>query len=97
MDLYLQYWQTPFHIEIAVGSPAISAPGYLPFYNSKQIVGVLISMRAAAEYEFLIHRVDESGAVAAMVAQSASLLLIAILVILGNLAFLIRKRTGKRS
>ena len=96
VDNYLQYWQTPFDIPIAAGAPAISAPIYMPFYNSGQLVGVLISMRAAAEYEFLIHEVDISGAVSAMVAQSASLLLVATLVILSNLAFVLQRSRRKR-
>jgi len=96
VDNYLLYWQTPFGIPVAVGAPAISAPGYMPFYNSKQVVGILISMRSAAEYEFLINRVDESGAVAAMVAQSASLWLIAIVVLVSNIAYVIRKSNFKR-
>jgi len=95
LDNYLQFWQTPFKIPTAVGSPAISAPGYMPFYNSGQIVGIMISMRAAAEYEFLIHDVDLTGAVSAMVAQSASLWLVAIMVILGNCAYLLRKSRRK--
>ena len=91
LDNYLQFWETPFKISTAVGAPAISAPGYMPFYNSKQIVGIMVSMRAAAEYEFLIHDVDLTGAVSAMVAQSASLWLVAIMVIVGNCAYLLRK------
>lgn len=97
VDNYLQYWQTPFSIAIAVGAPAVSAPGYMPFYNSKQVVGIMISMRSAAEYEFLIHQVDLSGAVSAMVAQSTSLLLIALVVILSNLAYIIRNSSRKRN
>lgn len=95
VDNYLQYWQTPFKIPVAVGSPAISAPGYMPFYNSGQLVGVLISMRGAAEYEFLINQVDLTGAVSAMVAQSASLWLIAILVTIGNVAYVLRRSNRK--
>jgi len=95
VDNYLQYWQTPFNIPVAVGAPAISAPGYMPFYNSGQLVGIMISMRSAAEYEFLIHQVDLSGAVSAMVAQSASLWLIAILVIVGNVAYVLRRSNRK--
>jgi hypothetical protein len=96
LDNYLQYWQTPFKIPTAVGATAISAPGYMPFYNSKQIVGILISERAAAEYEFLTNEVDLSGAVSAMVAQSTSLLLIVVLVILGNVQYFVRSRTVRK-
>ena len=95
VDNYLQYWQTPFGISVAAGAPAISAPGYMPFYNSGQLVGILISMKAAAEYEFLINEVDISGAVSAMVAQSTSLMLIAILVILSNIGYVVQRSRRK--
>jgi len=89
---YLQYWQAPFNIPIAVGATASAAPGYLPFYNSHQIVGILISLRAAAEYEILIGRPGLSGAIPAMVALSASHALIVVVVVAGNVLFLLRRR-----
>jgi hypothetical protein len=84
---YLQYWQGSFNIPVAVGATASNAPGYLPFYNSGQLVGILISIRGAAEYEVLIHRVGISGATSAMVAQSMSHLLIVAMVVFGNVAY----------
>ena len=89
LSAYLQYWQARFNIPVAVGSTASSAPGYLPFYNSGQLVGILISMRAAAEYEILIHRMGISGATSAMVAQSTSHLLIVAMVVVGNVAYFV--------
>jgi hypothetical protein len=93
---YLQFWQARFNIPVAVGSTASLAPGYLPFYNSHQLVGILISMRAAAEYEILINRIGLSGAVPAMVAQSAAHVMIVIMVVLGNIAFLLQRRKTAR-
>jgi hypothetical protein len=92
---YLQFWQAPFNIPVAVGSTASAAPGYLPFYNSHQIVGILISLRAAAEYEILIGRVGLSGAIPAMVALSASHLMIVIVVVAGNALFVLQRRKTK--
>jgi len=89
---YLQFWQAPFNIPVAVGSTASAAPGYLPFYNSHQIVGILISLRAAAEYEILIGRIGLSGAIPAMVALSASHAMIVIVVVAANVLFLLRRR-----
>ena len=91
---YLQYWQAPYNIPIAVGATASAAPGYLPFYNSHQIVGILISLRAAAEYEILIGRPGLSGAIPAMLALSASHALIVVVVVAGNVLFLLRRRKG---
>ncbi len=86
---YLQYWQARFNIPVAVGAAASQAPGYLPFYNSGQLVGILISIRGAAEYEVLIHRMGISGATSAMVAQSMSHLLIVVMVVFGNVAYFV--------
>jgi len=97
LSQYLQYWQARFNIPVAVGATASSAPGYLPFYNSGQLVGILISIRGAAEYEILIHRIGISGASSAMVAQSAAHLLIFAMVVFGNVAYFVargRKRDG---
>jgi hypothetical protein len=92
LSAYLQYWQARFNIPVAVGATAISAPGFMPFYNSHQVVGILISMRAAAEYEILINRIGLSGATPAMVAQSSSHMLIVLMVIFGNAVYFVRKR-----
>lgn len=95
LSAYLQYWQAGFNIPVAVGATASSAPGYMPFYDSHQVVGILISMRAAAEYEILIHRIGLSGATSAMVAQSMSHLLIVAMVIFGNVAYFVGRGRSK--
>ena len=97
LSAYLQYWQARLNIPVAVGSTAISAPGFMPFYNSGQIVGILISMRAAAEYETLINQIGISGATPAMMAQSMSHILIVIMVVFGNVAYLARRRQSKEA
>lgn len=94
---YLQYWQGRFKTPVAVGATAILAPGYMPFYNSGQLAGVLISMRGAAEYESLLYKdynccLGISGATSAMVAQSVSHLLIVVMVIFGNVVFFISRK-----
>jgi len=96
---YLQYWQGSYNIAGAVGATATVAPGFLPFYNSGQLVGVLISVRGAAEYESLLTEqynccMGISGASSAMVALSASQLLIVAMVVFGNAAYFIS--TSKR-
>jgi hypothetical protein len=102
LELYLQYWQTPFNTPIAAGATATRAPGYEPFYNAHQIVGLLISMRAAAEYEFLLNQEYQvplgiSGATSAMVAQSASQMLIVAMVVVGNLAYFVNSRRSREA
>lgn len=102
---YLQYWQGRFNIPVAVGATAILAPGYLPFYNSGQLVGILISIRAAAEYEVLLSSpppegygccLGISGATSTVVALSTSHLLIIAMVVFGNVAYFVGKRGSKK-
>jgi hypothetical protein len=97
LSAYLQYWQSSYNTKVAVGATATSAPGYMPFYNSGQLVGILISIRGAAEYELLIHRIGLSGAAPAMVALSMSHLLVVAMVVLGNVAYFVRRRRGEVS
>ncbi len=103
MSAYLQYWQGRFNTPVAVGATAASAPGYMPFYNSQQLVGILISMRAAAEYEALMYTSPQyhcclglSGATSAMVAQSMSHLLIVAMVVFGNVVFFVEKARSRK-
>jgi len=102
---YLQYWQGRFNIPVAVGATAINAPGYMPFYNSGQLVGVLISARAAAEYEFLLSApppqgygccLGISGATSAMVAQSTAHLLIIGMVVFSNIVYFVHRKGTKK-
>ncbi len=100
LSAYLQYWQSRLNIPVAAGAVASLSPGFMPFYNSHQIVGILISIRAAAEYELLLHGeysqvpIGLSGANSAMVAQSTSHLLIVVMVIVGNAAYFVTRRRG---
>jgi len=67
------------------------------------MIGILISIRAAAEYEFLEHAqysqvpIGLSGATSAMVAQSTSHMLIVLMVVVGNVAYFVRRRGKERS
>jgi hypothetical protein len=100
LNMYLQYWQGRANIPVAVGATATLAPGYMPLYSSGQLVGVLFSVRAAAEYEVLLHQqynccLGISGASSVMVALSSSHLLIVAMVVFGNAAYLIGRRTRR--
>jgi hypothetical protein len=99
---YLQYWQGRSKIPVAVGATATIAPGFMPFYNSGQLVGVLISIRAAAEYELLLYQqykccLGISGASSAMVALSMSHLLIIAMVVFGNAVYFIGNRSPRKA
>ena len=106
LNSYLQYWQGRANIPVAVGATATIAPGFMPLYNSGQLVGVLFSVRAAAEYESLLHQpppvgysccLGISGASSVMLALSTSHLLIVAMVVVGNVAYFMGRRTIKRA
>ena len=94
---YLQYWEGRYKIPVAIGATATIAPGMMPLFNSGQLVGVLFSIRAAAEYETLLYQqyhccLGISGASSAMVALSASHLLIVAMVVFANALYFIGRR-----
>ena len=98
---YLQYWEGAYNIPVAVGATATIAPGLMPFYNSHQLVGLLVSIRAAAEYETLLYQeykccLGISGASSAMVALSSSQVLIVGMVVFSNAMYFLRRRSSER-
>jgi len=98
---YIQYWEGPYKIPVAAGTTASLAPGFMPLYNSGQVIGVLFSVRAAAEYDELLYQqyhccLGIGGASSTMVALSASNLLIVAMVAFANVAYFIGRRTSQR-
>jgi hypothetical protein len=101
---YLQYWATkkpPPALVFAVGLPGVSVPGYLPYYDAGKkgdigYIGLLNSLRGAAEYEILLGELGLSGAPQAMNAQSAVHYLLVVGIILGNLSYFAKKARGGR-
>lgn len=89
---YLQYWNAPLDIPVAMGATALSSPSYLPFYDSGQLIGILISLRAAGEYETLIRTNNISGAASAMVSLSFAHITIVGAVVVGNILLLLSRR-----
>ena len=99
---YIQYWEGRYNIPVAIGATATIAPGMMPLYNSGQLVGVLFSIRAAAEYDTLLYQqyhccLGISGASYSMVALSASHFLIVAMVAFANAAYFIGRRTSQRN
>ncbi|MDM7915942.1 MAG: hypothetical protein ACE15D_05990 [Candidatus Eisenbacteria bacterium] len=92
-----------FHIPVAVGCTAVSAPKYYAFLQAGQMVGLLGGLKGASEYEALLlggypnfHTVyDRAGlytAIKGMDAQTIDHTVILVFIILGNLAFVLGRR-----
>ena len=89
-ESWIVYAGTKYNQTIAVGCTAVSAAGYYPFLNSKQIIGLIGGMKGAAEYEKLI---DRSGtATAGMDSQSIAHIVIILLVVIANISYFATRR-----
>jgi len=90
---WVQQVVSRFHVPMVAGVTAVSAPEYYPYLQAGQLGGLLGGMAGAAEYEALI--AEPGLATRGMDAQSLAHLFIAFMIVLGNLAFMPkRKREG---
>ena len=75
------------------GCTAVSAPESYTFLDSGQLIGVMGGMLGAAEYEQLIE--SPSRALRGMSAQTTAHILIILLIAVGNVVEIARKRSGQ--
>lgn len=83
---WVQQVVSRFHIPMVAGVTAVSAPEYYPYLQAGQLQGLLGGMAGGAEYEALIQR--PALAVRGMDAQSLAHVYIALMIVLGNIAFI---------
>lgn len=81
-----------YKVPIIAGLITVTAPQAEPFLQSKQLAGMLVGLRGAAEYELLMKK--PGSAAAAMDAQSMGHLLIVLFIILGNISYLVKRFQG---
>src|SRR6266850_3562953 len=91
-DYWIQFAQGRFHAPLVVGCTAVMATDYYPYLSSKQLLGLIGGMKGAAEYERLIDTFGDARR--GMDAQSLVHLIVVGLVIVGNLALFLSRRTG---
>jgi hypothetical protein len=92
---YIQYFQGPYNKPLTGGAIGSQISRYQSYSDAKQIQGYLGSLRGAAEYEQLLEMPGQ--ATASMDAQSAAHLLIAVLIVLGNIGELAVRKKRKAS
>ena len=92
-EAWIYYAYQPYRQEVGAGVTAVMATDFYPYLNAGQLVGLLGGMRGAAEYEALINRPDQGAR--GMDSQSVIHLLIIVLIVIGNAAyFMSRKSKG---
>ena len=80
-----------YHVPTTGGATAVSAPSILPYVNEqKQLTGLLGGMKAAAEYEMLIHA--PGTATSGMDALSVAHLIIIIFIVIANVSYHLAKK-----
>jgi hypothetical protein len=95
-ELWIGLIQGPYGTPFATAYTAVMAPGYYPYLDSGQMKGMLVGAKGAAEMETLVNRPGK--AVAIMNVQSWAHVLIIVLIVLGNLGYVLtRGRSGGRA
>lgn len=98
---WIQFAGDPGNIPIAGGVTAVEALLLYPYYP-RQLLGLMGGLQGAAEYEAaLVEKYpeyhDDSNALSIMGPQYVAHLLIAVLIVFGNVAFLAQKRRDARA
>lgn len=93
VDYWISIVNAQYSIPVGCGATAVMAPKFYSFVGANQMTGLLGGMKGAAEYEKLVGK--EDVAVKGMVMQSLVHLLIIGLVLLGNVAFFVSRRSHR--
>jgi hypothetical protein len=92
-DVWIQYAGGRFNVPIIVGCTGVNAPNLYQYLLSGQIKGLIGGLQAAAAYEQLVEQ--RGSASLGMPAQSWAHALIIILLLVGNLGFILSRRRSK--
>ena len=91
---WIEYGAARYNIDILAGVTAAMVTTYDPYVASGQMHAMLGGLRGAAEYETLIGH--SGGGARGMLAQTMAHVYVILLIILGNLSYLVvRRRQGK--
>jgi len=94
-DMWIQFVGGRFNQPIIVGCTGVNAPNLYQYLHAGQIKGIIGGLQGAAEYESLIEK--PGSATLGMPAQSWGHGLIILLLIIGNIGFLLsRKKKEKK-
>jgi len=92
-EYWIQFFQGVSGTPLANAITAVMAPGYYSYLDSKQLQGMLVGAKGAAELENLEGRPDRAMRI--MDVQSWAHLLILLLVVVGNLGYLLSRRGNR--
>ncbi len=93
-ELWLQFLQGTYGTPLANAVTAVMAPGYYPYLDTKQLQGMLVGAKGAAEMEKLLGRPGQATRI--MNVQSWAHLLILALIVMGNLGYFMSRKRDTR-
>jgi ABC-type nitrate/sulfonate/bicarbonate transport system permease component len=94
LTFYIQQMQSIYKVPVSGAATSVSVPGMMPYVTSGQLTGFIAGLKGAAEYEQAIK--SPGLASSGMDAQSLSHLLVMFFILLGNIAYLSSRLTGKK-
>jgi hypothetical protein len=99
-DVWVAFAHERYDANVAAGVTAVMAADYYPYLQTGQMVGLIGGLKGAAEYEKLIGYEDIFGkpgkGIKGMDAQTVIHVFIVLIVILGNIAYMMTLRSKRR-
>jgi len=92
IEPWISLIQGPHRVPFAAAVTAVMAPGSYPYLDSGQMKGMLVGAKGAAEMESLVQRPGQAAAI--MNVQSWAHVFIIVLIIIGNLGYLMGRRSS---
>jgi hypothetical protein len=93
-DTMPQYWieyaGARYDVAVAAGLSAVMVTTFTPYLDSGQLTSILSGLKGAAEYEII--RGERGAGLRGMDAQSSAHLAIIVLVVMGNVAFYLKRK-----
>lgn len=89
-DMWVANGNARYGVKLALAMTGVMAADYYPYYQSKQVFGIIGGMKGAAEYERLCK--NPGTATEAMKVQVFAHIVIIAFIIIGNLAYFLGKR-----
>ena len=97
VEFWIAYFTGPYKVPLVFCPTAVMAAEAYPFLDSGQIKGMLNGVIGAVQYETLLGMVNvKTDAAATAWALSSAHIFIILLIIVGNLAYVISKRSARQ-
>ncbi len=80
----------PYGKPFAACVTGMMGPAHVPYYQAKQLVGLVVDMKGGAEYETLVKR--PSGSLAGMGAQTLAQMLVVLYMVIANVTYFTLKK-----